>query len=71
MQDLAARVSNRIQLTTDGHRVYADAVETAFGADIDYSMLVKPYGAPSGNDAESRYSPATCIGVSHLQWKRG
>ena len=61
MQDVASRISNRIQLTTDGHRVYADAVEDAFGADIDYAMLVKLYGA-SNENSESRYSPATCIG---------
>lgn len=61
MQDVASRISNRIQLTTDGHRVYADAVEGAFGADIDYAMLVKIYGAPNDNP-EARYSPATCIG---------
>ena len=48
MQDVASRISNRIQLTTDGHRVYADAVEGAFGADIDYAMLVKIYGASNG-----------------------
>jgi len=45
MRDVAGRIANRIQLTTDGHRVYADAVEDAFGADIDYAMLVKIYGA--------------------------
>jgi IS1 family transposase len=61
MQDVASRVATRIQLTTDGHRVYADAVEGAFGADIDYAMLVKLYGA-SNDSPESRYSPATCIG---------
>ena len=61
MQDVASRISNRIQLTTDGHRVYADAVEDAFGSGIDYAMLVKIYGA-SGDNPESRYSPATCIG---------
>jgi IS1 family transposase len=60
MQDLASRLSNRIQLTTDGHRVYLQAVEDAFGSQIDYAMLVKMYG----NDAESetRYSPAEWIG---------
>jgi IS1 family transposase len=61
MQDAASRITNRIQLTTDGHRVYAEAVEGAFGADIDYAMLVKIYGA-SNDSPESRYSPATCIG---------
>jgi IS1 family transposase len=61
MNDLASRISNKFQLTTDGHRVYVDAVENAFGADIDYSMLVKIYGMPD-SVSESRYSPATCIG---------
>jgi IS1 family transposase len=61
MQDVAARIGNRIQLTTDGHRVYAEAVEDAFGSEIDYAMLVKLYGS-SGDSPESRYSPATCIG---------
>jgi IS1 family transposase len=61
MRDVAGRIANRIQLTTDGHRIYADAVEGAFGADIDYAMLVKIYGA-SNDNPESRYSPATCIG---------
>jgi IS1 family transposase len=61
MEDLASRISSRVQLTTDGHRVYVDAVENAFGADIDYSMLVKIYGMPD-SFSESRYSPATCIG---------
>ncbi len=61
MQDLASRISSKVQLTTDGHRVYADAVEDAFGGDIDYAMLVKVYGAAS-DSPESRYSPATCIG---------
>lgn len=59
MQDLASRLANRVQLTTDGHRVYLNAVEDAFGSDIDYAMLVKIYGADSAND--SRYSPAECI----------
>jgi hypothetical protein len=61
MDDLASRLANRIQLTSDGHRAYLEAVEGAFGADIDYAMLVKIYGAaPEG---EKRYSPAECIGV--------
>jgi IS1 family transposase len=61
MQDLSKRVANRIQLTTDGHRVYADAVETAFGSEIDYAMLVKLFGNDPA-ESETRYSPATCIG---------
>jgi IS1 family transposase len=60
MHDLAGRMANRIQLTTDGHRVYVDAVESAFGSDIDYAMLVKLYG--NDRDTEARYSPAECIG---------
>src|SRR5207248_370866 len=60
MQDVAARIANRIQLTTDGHHVYVDAVEDAFGADVDYAMLQKIYGMPT--EPDTRYSPATCIG---------
>lgn len=59
MRDLADRLANRVQLTTDGHRVYLDAVEGAFGSQIDYAMLVKIYGAVQ---EETRYSPAECIG---------
>jgi IS1 family transposase len=60
MYDLAERLANRIQLTTDGHRVYLQAVEGAFGNEVDYAMLVKLYGdAP--RDKEARYSPAECI----------
>jgi IS1 family transposase len=59
IDDLAGRLRNRVQLTTDGLRVYADAVESAFGSEIDYSMLVKLYGDSS--EHESRYSPGECI----------
>src|SRR5258708_26447818 len=59
MQDLASRLANRVQLTTDGHRVYLNAVEDAFGSEIDYAMLVKIYGHDATDD--SRYSPAECI----------
>jgi IS1 family transposase len=62
IQDVADRVANRIQLTSDGHRAYLEAVEGAFGADIDYAMLVKIYGA-SSEAAKGRYSPAECIGA--------
>lgn len=61
VNDLASRLRNRIQLTSDGHRVYLDAVENAFGSDIDYAMLVKMYGTDTRED-ETRYSPAQCIG---------
>lgn len=61
MQDCASRVVNRVQITTDGHRAYLEAVEDAFGADIDYAQLQKIYGAPSDEETH-RYSPAKCIG---------
>lgn len=61
MGDLASRLANRIQLTSDGHKAYLEAVEGAFGGDIDYAMLIKLYGAaPEG---PRRYSPAECIGA--------
>jgi IS1 family transposase len=60
MHDCAIRIRNRVQITTDGHRAYMEAVESAFGADIDYAQLQKIYGAPAEN--HTRYSPATCIG---------
>jgi IS1 family transposase len=61
MKDVASRVSNRVQLTTDGHHVYVDAVERAFGAEVDYAMLIKLYGNPA--TPETRYSPGECIGT--------
>ena len=60
MDDLRSRLAHRVQLTTDGHRAYLEAVEGAFGADVDYAQLAKIYGeSPEG---EKRYSPATCVG---------
>ncbi len=61
VNDLANRLSERVQLTTDGHRPYLEAVSYAFGGEIDYSMLIKLYG--DNGDNEKRYSPADCIGV--------
>ena len=61
MVNLAERLTHRVQLTTDGHRPYLQAVEGAFGAHIDYAMLVKLYG--NDPDAEKRYSPARCTGI--------
>jgi IS1 family transposase len=58
IQDLAGRLSNRVQLTTDGLKMYLNAVADGFGEDIDYAMLVKVYGNDPG--AETRYSPAVC-----------
>ncbi len=61
MRDLAARLSTRVQLTTDGHKPYLESVEGAFGADIDYAMLIKIYG--QSPESERRYSPAECSGA--------
>lgn len=63
MQEVAGRLSNRIQLTTDGHKPYLDAVEDAFDGKIDFATLIKIYGASEGNSNEKRYSPAQCIGA--------
>ena len=62
MTDMAERLAGRVQLTSDGHKAYLAAVEAAFGADIDYAMLVKHYGEPEG--AVGRYSPGECVGIS-------
>jgi IS1 family transposase len=62
MDDLRSRLANRVQLTSDGHRAYLEAVEGAFGGDVDYAQLVKLYGA-SPESAKGRYSPAECIGA--------
>jgi len=66
MDDVKERLANRVQLTTDGHRAYLNAVEEAFGADIDYAMLIKQYGEPEGKKTspERRYSPAVCTGAT-------
>jgi len=62
IDDLRSRLANRVQLTSDGHRAYLEAVEGAFGADVDYAQLVKIYGA-SPESAKGRYSPADCTGI--------
>ncbi len=61
MEDVASRVASRVQITMDGHAVYAEAIEGAFGMDCDYAMLLKLYGNPS--NADTRYSPGECIGT--------
>jgi IS1 family transposase len=60
MQDCANRINSRVQITTDGHKVYMNAVEGAFGMDCDYAQLQKIYGASM--EPERQYSPARCIG---------
>ena len=65
MHDVAYRLANRVQLTTDGHAAYLIGVEAGFGADVDYAQLVKIYGtAPQG--PQTRYSPAECIGAKQV-----
>jgi IS1 family transposase len=61
MRDVADRLVTRVQLTTDGHGPYLQAVEGAFGIDVDYAQLIKAYGTPEG--AVGRYSPGECIGI--------
>ena len=66
MHDLKDRLATRVQLTTDGLRTYLEAIEDAFGSEIDYAQLVKIYGTavgPSTQSAEVRYSPAQCMGT--------
>ncbi len=71
MEDVASRLATRVQLTTDGHKPYLEAVEGAFGADVDYAMLVKQYGEPAGpKTAGRRYSPAVCTGARKV-WISG
>jgi len=62
IDDLAGRLANRVQLTTDGHYAYLEAVEGTFGSEIDYAMLQKLYGA--SDEGQRRYSPAKCIGTN-------
>ncbi|WP_447952531.1 IS1 family transposase [Sphingopyxis chilensis] len=65
MDDLASRLASRVQLTSDGHRAYLEAVEGAFGCDVDYAELVKMYGATA--TAAGRYSPAECTGIKKIR----
>lgn len=63
IDDLSSRLLNRVQLTTDGHKVYVDAVDSAFGSNIDYAMLIKLYGSEGNSkETEKKYSPAECTG---------
>lgn len=62
MDDLRSRLANRVQLTTDGHKAYLEAVEGAFGGDVDYAVLRKVYG-PSPESSKGKYSPADCFGT--------
>jgi len=66
IHDLASRLANKVQLTTDGHRPYLEAVESAFGGDIDYAQLVKIYGASPSKQDQIKYSPADCLGAKKI-----
>ena len=64
MDNLRARLANRVQITTDGHKAYLEAVEGAFGGDVDFAQLVKLYGKPTAKKShEHKYSPSGCIGA--------
>ena len=65
MDDLQGRLANRVQLTTDGHKAYLEAVEGTFGGDVDYAQLVKLYGPTIA--APGRYSPAECTGIKKIR----
>ena len=67
MDDLRARLANRVQLTTDGHKAYLEAVESAFGGDVDFAQLVKLYGDKGGKTPERKYSPAECTGTKKVK----
>ena len=63
MQDIAYRLKNRVQLTTDGLHSYIDAVEDSFMGQVDFAQLIKLYGSQGSTDNEKRYSPADCTGT--------
>jgi IS1 family transposase len=64
INDLASRLNNRVQLTTDGHKAYLEAIENAFGSNIDYAMLIKLYGEPEGRESNKRYSSGDFVGTT-------
>ncbi|MEQ1887164.1 MAG: IS1 family transposase [Bryobacteraceae bacterium] len=65
VDDLASRLANRVQITTDGHRPYVEAIEGAFGADVDYAVLEKIYA--SAAEGQKRYSPPACVGAKRRE----
>ena len=68
MDDLRSRVANRVQLTTDGHKAYLEAVEGAFGGDVKYAQLIKLYGEPTGQKGHKRkHGPSECTGTKKLR----
>ena len=67
VSDLAGRLASRVQVTSDGHKCYVDAVEGAFGSEVDFAQLVKQYGNEQRECSEVRYSPAVCTGAKKIQ----
>lgn len=67
IQDLSSRVKNRMQLSTDGHKAYLQAVEETFGNDIDYAQIIKVYGKIDGSQQERKYSPAECTSIKKVK----
>jgi IS1 family transposase len=67
MKDVQSRLANRVQLTTDGHRAYLQAVRHAFGGAVDYAMLVKMYGPTAGSSSAGRYSPPALTGTNRTR----
>src|SRR5439155_4339830 len=63
LQDLAGRLTNRVQVSTDGLRAYIDAVEQGFGTEVDYAQIVKSYEADDGSYPERRYSPPRVVSI--------
>jgi len=63
VSDLARRLANRAQVTTDGHRMYLEAVEGAFGSEVDFAQLIKLYNEPVAEGNERKYSPGECCGT--------
>lgn len=65
MDDLRSRLANRVQVSTDGHHAYLEAVEGAFGGDVDYAQVIKLYGPTVAGPG--RYSPAECTGIKKVR----
>ena len=70
MDDLRGRLANRVQLSSDGHKAYLEAVEGAFGGDVDYAQVIKLYGKAASVDDETRYSPAVCTSMEKRRIER-
>lgn len=63
VKDLESRLANRVQLTSDGLKLYFNAIRASFGSNVDYAMLRKIFGGSTGSGPETRYSPTACVGA--------